>query len=148
MTLSAEVSTRYGDDILVPLTNPNNPAATTVNATVLAAACADVQARFVLRAASVAFDLNDSNHVAIAVEGVIGFLMRRLGTFGDDATKRLKELDADLDLLAQIDQRDYVTPEGIAEAPRMPRSASKWVTPMRPNRGRTGSNDTSISADE
>lgn len=137
MTLAAEVQARYGADYLITITNPQAETATSIDATRLAAACTDAAADFSIEAAAT-FDVTDANHVAIGVEGVIGYLLRRLGTQSEEAERRIREFKSRLKQLASVDHRDWVTPGMISEEPRMPRSSGKDVTPRRPNRGRTG----------
>jgi hypothetical protein len=147
MTLPTEVQARYGAEYLITITNPQSEGATTIDSTRLANACTDVEAAFVLESAATAFDINNAQHVAIAVEGVVGFLLRRLGTYSEEAERRIREFRSNLKSLASIDQRDYVSPAGVPEEARMPRSAGKHVIPRRPNRGRFGGNLNQIEAD-
>lgn len=143
MTLAAEVQARYGTEYLVSITNPSSETSTTIDSTRLTLACTDAAADFSIEAAAT-FDLTNPNHVGIAVEGVIGYLLRRLGTQSEEAERRIREFKARLKQLATIDQRDWVTPGMISEEPRMPRSSGQSVTPRRPNRGRTGVADNQI----
>lgn len=136
MALSDEVTARFGEAWLVEITNPQAPGFTTINTTKLNAACTDAVARMITGAAvaPAEFDLANPTHVATAVDGVIGLLLTRMGTMSDDAKRWMESFETGIKRLASIDHRDYVSPAVSNEAPRMPRSAGKYVIPERPNR--------------
>lgn len=133
MTLADEVKARFGEAWLVELTNPQAPGFTTIDNARLNAACSDTIARFSTYAAAT-FDEANPVHVAVAVEGVIAVLLSRLGTQSDDARRWMEAFETGLKRLALVDHRDYVSPSVVAESPRMPRSAGRYVIPGRPNR--------------
>lgn len=70
MSLEAAVIVRVSNARLVQLTNPDNPQATTVDTTRLAAAATDVQADL-LRETGQTYDDTDARHVSMCVLGVI-----------------------------------------------------------------------------
>lgn len=82
MTLAANTEARYPASLLVPLTNPDDRSATTVDAAKLAAAAADAEARFEVLT-GLDYDDDQPSHVAAAVPGVLYFLVRYGGR--DDA---------------------------------------------------------------
>lgn len=86
MALSTEVAARYSNVRLVALTNPDTPASTsTVDATRLAAACADAEAEFAA-VCGAAYDGTNAKHVAVAVLAVEWKLLGYSGS-QDVATK-------------------------------------------------------------
>lgn len=78
MAIEDEVKSRYSNQRLVELTNPGNPNAATIDGTRLTLAATDARQEFELMTAT-AFDINDATHVAIVVEGVLCYLMKRTG---------------------------------------------------------------------
>lgn len=133
MTLADEVKARFGEAWLVELTNPQAPGFTTIDTARLDAACSDAIARFTTHAAAT-FDLANPVHVAVAVDGVIAVLLSRLGTQSEDARRWMEVFESGLERLALVDHRNYVAPSVVAETPRLPRSAGRYVIPGRPNR--------------
>jgi len=81
MTLQVNATLRLSTQLLVELTNPGEPSETTVNTNVLDAAVADTQAVFLIET-GIAYDDTDALHVAIAVQGVLVFLMQYSGITG------------------------------------------------------------------
>jgi len=81
MTLQVNATLRLSTQLLVELTNPGEPSETTVNTGVLDAAVADTQAVFLIET-GIAYDDTDALHVAIAVQGVLVFLMQYSGITG------------------------------------------------------------------
>jgi len=81
MTLQVNATLRLSTQLLVELTNPGEPSETTVNTSVLDAAVADTQAVFLIET-GIAYDDTDALHVAIAVQGVLVFLMQYSGITG------------------------------------------------------------------
>lgn len=73
MALSDEVKARFDATMLVQLTNAD-PAATTINDTILDAAAADTIGEF-QRVARFEFDLTQAHHVSLCVKGVMYHLM-------------------------------------------------------------------------
>ena len=84
MSLVSQVQGRYSTAALLQLTNPDDTAAVAYDATRLAYAATDVAAEFEVLA-GVAYDDTDARHVAVCVEGVVAFLMWRVGTKGGEA---------------------------------------------------------------
>jgi hypothetical protein len=73
MSLDVQVTSRYSDQYLRQLTNVDHPENSAVNSPLFLLACADVQGDF-LRVIGKAYDETLSEHVAVAVEGVIAKL--------------------------------------------------------------------------
>lgn len=70
MPLEAHVQNRYSTQLLIELTNPDNPAATGINTAKLSQASADVIADFRILAGT-KYNDNDERHVSIAVQAVV-----------------------------------------------------------------------------
>lgn len=82
MALEDRVQTRISAARLVQLTNPDRPAATTLDSARLAAAARDAEAE--LRAkAGVTYDDTDAYHQSVGTDGVVCILQRRAGKFGE-----------------------------------------------------------------
>lgn len=115
MTLSANVQTRYGAQYLINLSNPADPSATTLNATVLTAACDDTEADFVIYS-GVAYDEDPltnplaTQHIAVGVEGAVAKMAMRTGTGGAYASKLHDDFVARLRDLALVAGRDRISP--------------------------------------
>ena len=122
MPLSTHVQDRYSSQYLVELTNPQNRGATTVNTTILDNASADVDALFDVYS-GVEYDDTDAQHIAVAVEGVIAFLMRRTGQSA--AESRITAWVSSMRDLSRIEGRNRVTPDSTT---RMQPSADDRLT--------------------
>jgi phage gp36-like protein len=88
VALVDQVTARYATAYLVALTRQVASSDTTVDATRLAAAAADAEARFGV-VVGVPYDDSDAEHVQAACAGVIYYLTRWLGT-SDDAAGALR----------------------------------------------------------
>jgi len=116
MTLSANVQVRFSTQYLTNLSNPGDPSATTINATILTAACDDVESAFPVYC-GVNYDEDPatnplaSQHVAVAVDGVIATLATRTGTGGNYARQATEDFIARMRDLALIAGRDRVVPK-------------------------------------
>jgi len=108
MPLSTHVQDRYSTQYLTELTNPQNRNATTVNTTLLDFSSSDVDALFDVYA-GVVYDDTDAQHIAIAVEGVIAFLMRRTGQSA--AETRIAAWITAMKDLGKTEGRNRVTPD-------------------------------------
>jgi hypothetical protein len=81
MALSSQVTTRYSEQFLRSLTNPDASEASSNDSARLALACTDTEAQFeILTGAE--YDDTDARHVSVGVEGVILALRERGGTSG------------------------------------------------------------------
>ena len=112
MPLATHVQNRYSTEYLIQLTNPQNRNATTVNTTLLGFSADDVDALFDVYA-GVAYDDSDATHVAVAVEGVIAFLMRRTGQATAEA--RVTAWLASIRALGSVSGRNRVTPDSTTK---------------------------------
>ena len=112
---------RYSVQRVVELTNPGDPNATTKNATKLAAAGTDTEARFPVEV-GVAFDETDARHVQAAIGGVHAFLHIYLD--GGAGPKMLKAWIADhLKPLSLVTGRDRIAPSSTSNLrPSTPRA--------------------------
>lgn len=108
MPLSTHVQDRYSTQYLTQLTNPQNRNATSVNTTLLGNAANDVDALFDVYS-GVEYDDTDAQHIAVAVEGVIAFLMRRTGQ--STAEARVTAWVAAMKALGKIEGRNRITPD-------------------------------------
>ena len=108
MPLSTHVTDRYSTQYLVELTNPQDRSATTINTTLLGFSADDVDALFDVYA-GVAYDDADAGHIAVAVEGVIAFLLRRTGQSTADA--RISAWVSSMRDLSRTEGRNRVTPD-------------------------------------
>ncbi len=108
MPLSTHVQNRYSSEYLVQLTNPQNRNASTIDTTLLGFSVDDVDALFDVYA-GVAYDDADATHIAVAVEGVIAFLMRRTGQSAAEA--RVTAWLSSIRALGGVEGRNRVTPD-------------------------------------
>ncbi len=122
MPLSTHVTDRYSTQYLVELTNPQDRGATTINTTLLGFAADDVDGLFDVYA-GVAYDDSDAQHIAVAVEGVIAFLLRRTGQSTADA--RISTWVSTMRDLSRTEGRNRVTPDSTT---RMQPSADNRLT--------------------
>lgn len=136
MALSDEVVARYSAQRLLNLTNPDNPAATSNNATTLAAACTDAAADFKILA-GVVFDVTDARHVSVAVRGVIAYLYQYM----DNAAKAPAMADFHYRLkdLAKVTGRDRLLPQTSSHLqPTVPGSDGRQARPAFDDASFTG----------
>ena len=105
--LTTAVSARFRTQLLVQLTNQNDPTATSANSTVLGAAATDAAADF-LTYTGTTYDETNAQHVRIAVLGVIAVLFQWAGQEGMDS--RLKAFRTACDEYARTNARARVTP--------------------------------------
>lgn len=122
MPLSTHVTDRHSTQYLIELTNPQNRNATTVNTTLLGFAADDVDALFDVYT-GVAYDDSDAQHIAVAVQGVIAFLLRRTGQA--TAQERIDEWVTSMRSLSRIEGRNRITPDSTT---RMQPSADDRLT--------------------
>lgn len=145
MPLNAEVTARYGAQYLVNLTNPSLPSATVVDAARLLAACTDTEADFPIYAGVTWDDSAVTNptlftqHIAVAVEGVIAKLAIRTGTGGQYATNLHDNYIARLRDLALIAGRDRIQPK--TQSVLVPSSEQRENVVVRPDFDRDRFND-------
>lgn len=132
--LTTEVQNRYSAEKLIQLTNPDNPAALTLDATRLASAVADVLAAFDVYA-NTTFDQTDTRHIFIGCEGVILVLqMRQLNV---DPTELRKQWIGMLEALGQsVGGRTKTAPTSDAVAQPSSEQAESGQT-VRPLFDRT-----------
>lgn len=108
MTLASNVTSRYPNQLLVNLTNPNTTTAgTTINTTKLGLAADDVEADFEIHA-GIEYDDSEPLHVTVATEGVIARLMEWTGHAGAEQQK--DRYMARLAAVAQVTGRDRLLP--------------------------------------
>lgn len=111
MALADEVTTRLPSQVLVELTNPNTPSATTADATVLAAAAADAQADFQIFA-GVEYDNSDVRHVRVGVEGTVYHLHKYKLPPGHPALNSMtQQYNENLQALARVTGRNRIMPK-------------------------------------
>jgi hypothetical protein len=113
MTLSTEVQARLGTDLLVQLTNPDDPAATSINTTILTAACDDTEGEFL--SAGIALDITDKRHLSVAVDGVRWKLYDYKAPFTEAAKSFEVRFRESLDRLKLVTSRDRITPTTDSE---------------------------------
>lgn len=107
MALVDEVQSRFGTAFLAQITNPQNPAATSLNSARLALAATDVESDFRIYC-GVTYNNSDARHVNVAVEGVVIKLMMRTGQW---ANRELEERwHEKLKALALVTGRDRISP--------------------------------------
>jgi hypothetical protein len=82
MALEDRVQTRISAARLVQLTNPDRPAATTLDSTRLAAAARDAEAELKAKT-GITYDDTDAYHQAVGTDGVICVLQRRAGKYAE-----------------------------------------------------------------
>lgn len=107
MALWDEVVSRYSDDYLTALTNPQQPENTTVTTAKGTLAATDVIADFRIYA-GLTFDLTDARHVQVGVEGCIIKLQIRTGQF--NAQQLHTEWVNRLNALALVTSRNRLLP--------------------------------------
>lgn len=108
MALADEVTSRLSAQLVLNLTNPDNPKASTNDTTRLAKAAADAEADF-KTFASVEFDVSDDRHVAIGIQGVVAYL-KMWGAGGANARTELESFRTALGSLAKVTSRKRITP--------------------------------------
>lgn len=116
-TLSADVQTRYGAQLLINLTNSDTPGNTTstLDTTRLDAAATDIEADF-LTYAGVTYDSTNASHVAVAVEGVIALLKARGPLLGESGRDALADWRKSLSMnLGRISGRNRIMPTSNSE---------------------------------
>lgn len=124
MGLADDFTDRYEEQRLVELTNPNAPAATTIDEIFLARAIADTEAYFEMFV-GVEYDGADTRHVAVAVEGVLARLqiLSRTGGIGKDAKSAWKDWKEECKALRTVTARARITPVTTSTlVPSAPRS--------------------------
>jgi len=109
VSLATDVTARIDSQILVEITNKRDVTATTVNATILALACTDVEARFGIYAQTAYLSTNAA-HVSIAVEAVEAILRE----WGGSARALGKEFWADFksecEMVKDVGPRSHIAP--------------------------------------
>jgi len=138
MALVDEVTSRYPAARLKQLTNPNNQAASTVNATILALAATDVEGEFPMYCA-VTYDGTDARHVAVAVEGVIAKLAMRSEAAGDGANKLHDQWIDRMKALARVTGRNRIKPRTLS--PLTPSDEQEDAETVRPDTDRPNFED-------
>jgi len=140
--LTEAVDDRYSVQYLTNLTNPDDATAIQVDTAVRDLACDDVEADFQIEI-GITFDGSNSTHIAVAVEGVITYLLARTGrgeaTTGerhDRYIARLKSLRRRI--LPKTTSNLVPTPEkGVGGNPPRPTFDSPrfdGITPNAPRR--------------
>ena len=108
MPLTTHVTDRYSDAYLRTVTNPQNPNATSTNTTLLANAATDVDALFEVYS-GVEYDDDNQLHIAVAVDGVISFLLQRTGQSA--ARERMDAWITAMRALSRVEGRNRLTPD-------------------------------------
>lgn len=116
MSLTAAVTARYGPEFLINLTNPQNPSATAVNATVLGAASDDVKGDIITYCGMTYDQMQlttalSKSCISVAVEGVVAKLVLRTGAGGSAGSESHDAYITRLKALAKISGRDRVKPK-------------------------------------
>ena len=109
MALADEVKNRHGgatSQRLIQLTN-DDPTATTINATVLDAACVDAEGLFE-DIVGVQADITQKNHLYILVQAVIAFLENYKSRDSNILTQRWKNV---IGSMKGMRSRGYILPE-------------------------------------
>jgi hypothetical protein len=115
MALWDEVVSRFSNEKLVTLTNPDNRAENaTIDTTLAAFAVADVEADFKLHAETT-YDGTDGRHVRIGVQGVIAHLMGYGAAHGEGAAAALDRFHAQLRVLRDTSSRARISPTTDSE---------------------------------
>lgn len=110
MALADEVTNRYPASRLKQLTNPNDQDGGSVNTTKLGYAVTDVQADFTTYCATT-YDNSNSQHVVVAVDGVIAKLALWQEAAGAQAEALHDRYLERLRALARVTGRDRITPK-------------------------------------
>jgi hypothetical protein len=124
MSLLTQVTARYGATLLANLTNAENTAAASYDATRLQAACDDVEGLVRIHAGTT-YDDDDDRHVVTCTTAVITILEIRLGKI-----KRREAMEAvveSLVALGRVTGRDKVTPttnSGLTRSPDLEGAAT------------------------
>lgn len=108
--LSTEIATRWSDEVLVALTNPDAPGETTIDTGREAAAIADVESDF-LTHGQVALDNTDKQHINIGCTGIIAYLQDRGGVAEGIARESIEDFHKALERFVESDKRRRVDPE-------------------------------------
>lgn len=108
MSLTTEVQDRYGAQVLINLTNPEDEEPTAINTTKFGKAADDVEADFKTYA-GIVYDGTDDRHVSLACEGVMIKLMVRAGDMKPKEEKAWREEDLKQGL-ALVTSRDRLLP--------------------------------------
>ncbi len=127
MPLATDVRNRYSTQYIVELTNPGDRNATTFDGTRLQFAVDDVEALFQVYA-GVVYDETNARHLAIAVEGVIAFLIRRTGQATAEA--RMAVWLTSIRDLGRVEGRNKVTPDSTTRF--QPSADDRLTTTPRP----------------
>lgn len=106
MALTDEVISRYSNQILVNVSNPQSTVTTTVDTTRLGLASTDVQAIFTKH--GLTYDNSIATHVQTAVGGVFARLSVMTGQLGADSL--WKSFLEDMKLLVETTSRDRIAP--------------------------------------
>jgi hypothetical protein len=107
MSLVSNVQSRFSTTFLAQITNPQNPASTSLDSTRLSLAATDTEADFRIYC-GVTYDDTDARHVNVGVEGVIIKLMMRTGQW---ANREIEERwHEKLKALAMVTGRDRISP--------------------------------------
>lgn len=129
MTLATEVQARIPSAVLVSLTNPRSPDATTVNATTLAQACSSIEAWFGTYAQET-YDGTVPIHLEAAVKGVIG-LLRDWGAGYYEGSKTFwTDFREECERIAKTRARARITPTTSSEL--TPSEENETGAEMRP----------------
>jgi len=128
VSLTSNVQARYSTQRIRHLTNPDAPNATSLDATRLADAVADVEAEFRIRA-GVVYDDTDARHVSVGVRGVVAVLEDRMGAGGGE--KRMEAFREDLDALRKVTSNDRLRPATNSVMVPTPEGEGR-TTPVRP----------------
>ncbi len=127
MPLSTHVTDRYSTPYLRQVTNPQNPNATTVNTTLLGNAATDVDALFEVYS-GVAYDDSNQLHIAVAVDGVISFLLERTGQAA--ARERMEAWITAMRALSRVEGRNRIVPDSTTKM--QPSADDRLSTTPRP----------------
>jgi hypothetical protein len=109
MTLATEVQARVPSAVLVALTNPRSPDATSINSTTLAQACTSIEA-FLGTYAQETYDGTVPIHLEVAIKGVVG-LLRLWGAGYYEGDKAFwEDFKSDCEAIAKTRARARITP--------------------------------------
>ncbi len=134
MTLLSNTKSRYNEQFLIGLTNPNNRAASTLvedDGKPFKLACDDVEADFEM-VCGVIYDDNDKRHVSVGIEGVIAKLSMRMNQAGERSKALVDSYMEKLERLALVTGRNRLLP--LSKSPLTPsEEAPDGGTKVRPS---------------
>lgn len=115
MALSDEVIARYPAQVLVEVTNPRDPSASSNGTTLLDQAAASIQNAWFKQYAQQEYDSTDAMHVEVAVDGVMALLFKWGATLRGVARTEWETWVAAARDLASVSSRARIVPTTNSE---------------------------------